>query len=96
MGQSVWVVDSRATQDDVERLERRARAFASRHAISIEDGSGRTPATDSVYTECEYRIYSDRDASLRRLWHAVARRCLGGGSTGIWGGTIGHWYKEVR
>lgn len=73
-----WNVIRTATTGDKMDLEVAAMKFAKRHKITVEDSAGlRYPATKAVECEVEYKIYSENDKYLARLWHTVVARTLG-------------------
>lgn len=69
-----WHIIYRATDEDRERLERSARAFARRHGIRLYADAS---AVDAVENEI-YPAWSLRENAryLRRLWHQCAARAL--------------------
>lgn len=85
-----WNIIRKATDEDQSKLEKRARTFAARYNISVEN----EPAVSAVegYIDFErYYGYRPRGNRLRWLWIKVVRRALNErAATGIAYGYVGY------
>jgi len=82
-----WSVIRKATQEDTEKLEARAKAFAQRHGIEVDEEF--LTAVESV----EYAIDDDR-GELKGAWKKVNQRALGSkDAEGIAYGHVGFTVK---
>jgi len=87
-----WSITRRATDEDVELLEKRAKAFINRHEFDMCDADSGTYVYD-LENELEFLVETDYDNTgdgkyLWGLWKRIANRAIG--DDGIAHGCIGH------
>lgn len=89
---STWSVIRKATQEDKDKLEKRAIKFAKRHDIEIPDRAVRTVNVVELYIddEIDFDPGTHYGQYLNSLWLAVVRRALGSNlAEGIAWDTVG-------